>query len=530
MLPPPKTKQSLSDSNVARLSEQTGATALVDAAAQATQSAATSLDWLALIDPVNDLILGTKRSDTLQARAEGDIVFGRGGNDNLSSTFNRTALVGGEGGDTLTTAVAIGLGDPPAPAAEPLHGLVVQIGGAGKDHLTAQLSMAAPGTTGDVMIDGGDGQDSITVNATPGGRVVSGPLLTTQLNTHVLGGSGDDLITVVGGTRDSAVDVNVTNTVDAGPGDDKVIVSGETTFSGYKGNAVNVVWGGDGRDSIEATAIAQANSPDLASNTLYGGKGADDLHAYCLVNSNSAAPSGMNELWGDDGDDHLTATQLSTHNSYSELTNLLYGGGGNDVLLAEIAKLDVPYFPYDLSGRAENRLDGGSGDDVLVASILREAGGADFAASYLDGGTGNDWLTVTGGSDNVLNGGDGNDTLNGGAGNDRIIGGKGTDTLTGGAGNDRFEFGAAVTSPNFAGDLIKDFNNGDDTLVIDLESGTGAFIGTNGFTLGGTIEARYDAGRAMVQVDLNNNGLFGSGDLAIKGIAVAPMVSDFLFE
>ena len=88
--------------------------------------------------------------------------------------------------------------------------------------------------------------------------------------------------------------------------------------------------------------------------------------------------------------------------------------------------------------------------------------------------------------------------------------------------------GAAVTSPNFAGDLIKDFDSRYDTLSLDI-TGTGAFIGAVKFHAGGTIEARYDDGLDMVQVDLNNNGLFGSGDLAIKGIAAAPTTSDFLF-
>ena len=251
MLPLPKAKQTLGDSNIAVQLPVVGLP-------EATQSAGDECRLARAHRTGQRQILGTKRNDTLQARAEGDIVFGREGNDNLSSAFNRTALVGGDGGDTLTSAVAIGLADPSVPVTEPLHGLIVQLGGAGQDHLSAQLSMAAPGGTGagDVMVDGGDGQDSITVSTAPGTGYGG-----VELNTHVLGGSGDDVIDIVGGTRDGGASAYVTNTVDAGTGDDQVTVSSETTFFGLSGNAVNVVWGGDGRDSIDATRLHRQTAP-----------------------------------------------------------------------------------------------------------------------------------------------------------------------------------------------------------------------------------------------------------------------------
>ena len=52
-------------------------------------------------------IFGTDGPDTLAARADGDRVFGLGGNDILSSAFNRTTLDGGAGGDRLTTELVV---------------------------------------------------------------------------------------------------------------------------------------------------------------------------------------------------------------------------------------------------------------------------------------------------------------------------------------------------------------------------------------------------------------------------------------
>jgi Ca2+-binding RTX toxin-like protein len=175
---------------------------------------------------------------------------------------------------------------------------------------------------------------------------------------------------------------------------------------------------------------------------------------------------------------------------------------------------------YDLPAHVENL----TLLDVLGAPI----GGGNELANVI---TGNSTENLLGGRDgnDTLFGLGGKDTLDGDNGNDRLIGGDGADWLWGGLGDDRFEFGGASSSPKGGGDRIADFNTGNDTIVIDLASGKGAYIGTKAFTPGGNIEARYDSVGDQVQVDLNNNGVFGSGDLQILGIATTPTTSDFVF-
>jgi hypothetical protein len=119
-------------------------------------------------------------------------------------------------------------------------------------------------------------------------------------------------------------------------------------------------------------------------------------------------------------------------------------------------------------------INGTTGNDVL--SIAK-----DRSNDTLFGLVGNDTLdSLNGSGSNTLDGGDGDDTINvnrndtaiGGAGDDLISGGFGGNTLTGGAGQDLFVLSAIdlPTSPN----TIADFNPLDDTIQIDLPSGSTA--------------------------------------------------------
>ena len=95
-----------------------------------------AFDWLSLIDPINSLILGTGDDDVLSAQADGDIVLGLAGNDRLNSTFNLTALIGGDGEDTLTTNVIV-----PLQSDAPVHGIAIQLGETGNDDLDATVTL-----------------------------------------------------------------------------------------------------------------------------------------------------------------------------------------------------------------------------------------------------------------------------------------------------------------------------------------------------------------------------------------------------
>ncbi|MAW87437.1 MAG: hypothetical protein CMJ42_13000 [Phyllobacteriaceae bacterium] len=65
-------------------------------------------------------------------------------------------------------------------------------------------------------------------------------------------------------------------------------------------------------------------------------------------------------------------------------------------------------------------------------------------ALTVDGGTGNDTITLYSDGDTTTHGGDGNDTITGNSGKDTIYGGDGADTINGGAGDDWIDGGAGA--------------------------------------------------------------------------------------
>lgn len=502
-----------------------------------------TIEWLSLIDPSN-LIVGTHRNDTLRAKAEGDIVFGFTGNDDLSSTFNRTALVGGSGKDTLTTKIIV-----PLQCDEPVHGLAVQFGGAGNDILSATVRLQGGDVTVEdrdltakVLLHGGQGNDIITAKAN-----VALPVFgTVTIANSVLGGSGNDTINAVADTR-GALDGNFAkNAVDGGSGNDHITAHAKTEFGGFTAKAINVLKGGNGNDVLDASAKGVSNDTELVSNTLHGGRGDDVLRAYNLTDSNSRAPVGINELWGDNGNDILKATHFTdgentitdvtnrldggngddclkavstAHGGFVEALNRLKGGNGKDVLTACLdveasggrsipgvdlydvsnvldggsgndhlkAFLSVTAFPFGTDdSRAENWLNGGSGNDTLWATVACGSVGA----SFLNGGSGNDRLTVFGGAENVLKGGRGKDTLTGGVGDD---------TLCGGSGADRFVF--ALLNGH---DDITDFQKGKDVIDLTALATIDDFADLDIESSGGSTVIHFDADNDLTIAGVNN--------------------------
>jgi serralysin len=521
------------------------------------RAASASADWLSLIDPVHQTITGTNGNDTLAAGADGDIVEGLRGDDDLSSTFNRTALIGNQGNDTLTTDVFV-----PRQGNDPVHGVAVQFGGADDDTMNATMTLEGGDVTvqqreltADVRADGGIGNDDITVTA----NVASAIFGDATLETHVLGGDGKDTIVATADAENVLNENRVMNTVDGGADDDTITALARTEFDGSIGTAINVVDGGEGNDVMTATAIGHSNATQLVQNSMHGGRGDDLMSASNLTNSNSRAPVGINELWGEDGNDTLQADHTATGNRISDVTNHLDGGKGTDNLSATVsangefvravndldggnqndilvASMDIvsfgfggppPSFPnakaYDISNilsggfgddslqaylsvqampgvtdgsKAENRLDGGGGNDTLVATVATDGVGT----SFLNGGGGDDALTVIGGTDNHLDGGTGKDTLTSGSGDDTFFGGGGAD--------------AFVFAPPNGHDTIGDFETGRD--LIDLTAFAAADIHDFSDL---TIDAT--SGDSVIQFDVGN-------DITVAGVTQL-RASDFLF-
>lgn len=518
--------------------------------------------WLSLIEPVHETITGSNGGDTLSARADGDIVYGLGGNDTLSSTFNRTALIGGTGNDRMTTTVIVpfqSTGTTHGTAVQiggdgrdRLDATVTLQGGDTSQFVEGRTLLA------ELSLDGGRDSDVIHAVANVGGYVLADATITNR----ILGGGGNDVIDALADARGAFGYNRPTNIVNGGAGNDRITASILTDTIASSATAINALTGGDGNDILDASARGQTNFTDLVKNTLDGGRGNDVLRAYNLTNSNSGAPVGINELRGGDGKDVLDATIEAPGNRISDITNRLSGGSGADRLTASlnavseyvravnqldggaqndrlVAKTDIESYgsgspppsnypdakafnvsnilnggsgndrleaslsvknesySIDDGSHAENRLNGGIGNDTLVATVV--SGSGYVGASFLSGGSGNDRLTVFGGSGNVLNGGAGRDTL---------IGGTGDDHFTGGGGNDRYVF--ALQNGH---DTVR-FEDGKD--VMDLR----AFAASNihGF---GDLNIETVGADSVIHFDANN-------DITVIGVTRLS-ASDFLF-
>jgi Ca2+-binding RTX toxin-like protein len=172
----------------------------------------TLYDWLSLILPLQKTTVGSNGVDALATTTEGEVVLGLGGADRISSSFNRTALVGGKGDDTLITTLDL------ESSSDPIAGKVVQLGEWGDDSLDATVTLIQGGGTIDVHQDGGTGDDTINAKVTAPAPAFGGLIATIVVN----GGRGDDVINVVNDSDIIAGSSLLTNKIDGGDGHDRI--------------------------------------------------------------------------------------------------------------------------------------------------------------------------------------------------------------------------------------------------------------------------------------------------------------------
>jgi Ca2+-binding RTX toxin-like protein len=248
-----------------------------------------------------------------------------------------------------------------------------------------------------VVINGGDGNDSLTVLAK-----------TTEIANATLNGEGGDDVLTGADTGD---------TLNGGDGNDRLIgAKGTDLMSGGAGNDTLVWNNGDGSDRMNGDAgndVAEVNgSPTLGDVfTLDPEPGGVKFQRTNLVPFTLDTATERFQVNGLGGDDSVTA----------------HDGVGAATLLS---------------------VDGGAGNDTVVGSD-----GPDL----ISGGEGNDTLSGGGGDDRIV-GDHGNDTMNGGAGDDTLVwnNGDGTDVINGDDGRDDVEVNGSPT----AGDVFTVQPNG----------------------------------------------------------------------
>jgi Ca2+-binding RTX toxin-like protein len=300
-------------------------------------------------------------------------------------------------------------------------------------------------------IDGGAGDDTITLNNTKAGKAV------------IYGGPGTDTIT-------------------AGPGDD--IIYGQDGWDTiYGGDGKDLIFGDDGRLYNDATSpslrarVGAADGNDTirgqgGMDILIGGGGDDDIEGG----------GEQDFILGDGGKitfnspmtaDHIIAGGVAdTERFINGGADTLKGGAGNDVIFGGCGD-DWIYGEGDddlllgeagtdwiYGGTEADTIYGDSGSPVTYAvgdlDLYTPTAVLDLWYEMKPGGSGEtDYITGEAGADRIFGSG-GNDSIFGDTGGDTIFGGSGADLIGGGADNDTI-FGNAEPDTLYGG-------KGDDTL------------------------------------------------------------------
>ncbi|WP_425490124.1 beta strand repeat-containing protein, partial [Azospirillum tabaci] len=503
----------------------------------------------------DDTLSGGAGNDSLDGGVGYDTLYGNDGDDTLlGGDFD--SLDGGAGNDVLSLDNLSygyahgGLGDDSLTGGSGIQWLY---GDAGNDTLSGGAGNdSLDGGAGNDSLDGGAGNDALysgsgidTLTGGSGGDVFNfsgyysvysgSPAMEWAGDRITDFEAGDKLrftnltlsasriqVTAANGVTTLAIDVDNNGsfesalTLDGTFAADGLIVGNEGSDTVISlpsvqgtGSADFVHVAGDGRtapagttDMELATVSNDAIFTGGGNDTVYGGAGGDWI----------GGGGGDDQLFGEAGDDTLSGGAGNDSLDGGVGYDTLYGNDGDDTLL----------------GGDFDSLDGGAGNDVLSLDNLSYGyahGG--LGDDSLTGGSGIQWLygdagndTLSGGAGNdSLDGGAGNDSLDGGAGNDALYSGSGIDTLTGGSGGDVFNFSGYYSvysgSPamEWAGDRITDFEAGDKLRFTNL-------------TLSASrIQVTAANGVTTLAIDVDNNGSFESaltldGTFAADGLIV----------
>jgi Ca2+-binding RTX toxin-like protein len=330
----------------------------------------------------------------LYGNAAGNRITGGAGNDYIDGGNGTDIMHGGDGDDAL--------GDTSDSAINEIQNDELY-GEAGDDHLYLYRTRMDASTN---RLDGGAGNDHVSFE---------GWYFTQTLT--LIGGDGDDVISLVGG-RDV--------TIDAGAGDDLVSFN----FS-------------EGMDRIALTLGAGTDLVEVRRDRFTNNSLTTAIH---ITDFDAAA-----------GDRVIYGSFLRLLTNWDYLSNPFATGH----LKLEQRDGVGAVLRLDLDGGGNGFQDfivfeGVAADSLGLYAIGFAADGSDGPGITLDGTAAGDTLVGTG-HDDVIHGLDGSDRLFGDAGDDLIEGGLGDDTLSGGWGNDQMYGGDGA-------DQLDDVESGNDSL------------------------------------------------------------------
>ncbi|HEV2818795.1 MAG TPA: calcium-binding protein [Allosphingosinicella sp.] len=431
--------------------------------------------------PTNLVLNGGAGADDLLGLAGSDTINGAGGNDTIYGGIGHDTIDGGDGDDFIDGEL----------------GSDTITGGQGNDVLVDSYGYQG-------SVDGGIGNDTITVDLAAASFMVPGPLgaATHVFFRSVFGGEGDDLITFVARKDTQA-------TIEGGNGNDEIRYSAVLAV-GFTTNVAMTILAGDGNDLVSVTGPA----------TITLGAGADIVRVGPAAPVHETAPPHITDFQTGAGGDVVDLPTMLAANAYgwdySGNPLVLVQNGSNVELrintsvtllvfdnrtIAQFTTENFGGFPVGGAEPAGATITGTGADDTLVGTIgddtISGLGGNDtirggFNGDTIFGGDGADVLDGEGGSDHV-EGGDGNDILNDTrSGNDTLLGGGGDDLIV-------------VSHPDFfSPDMFVDGGEGND--VIRIDNATGTILGGGGNDDVSLIRAIFDT----LTVDL------GAGDDIVR--------------
>jgi len=307
---------------------------------------------------------------------------------------------------------------------------------------------------------GGEGNDTIDMDLT-------GSTITYELE----GGVGDDTITVTGGTGGGTIDGGVGNDVLTGGDGDDIITGGEGNDIIDGSGGYDILFGDFGRvfeniadpDPLVTSRITGSDGND----TIYGGD--DDDIIFGAGGDDVLDGEGGNDLVvGDGGRFAFIPTGGRTNFLISDVLPTSYTGYTipgigtyippdqiSDAIDAVAEDLAMTFSSIDLGFGGNDIVSGGSGNDLLFGGTADDVMNGDTGNDLILGGKGFD--EIYGGADNdMIFGGDQADYIYGNGGNDVISGGSGNDYIHGNAGNDvmKGDSGADIMFGDNGNDLI----------------------------------------------------------------------------
>lgn len=255
-----------------------------------------------------------------------------------------------------------------------------------------------------------------------------------HVNDFAYGGTGQDLLIGAGG-NDHLYGQYGDDTLLGGEGDDLL----------HGGDGADLLDGGTGNDQFE------------------GGDGADLFLAGTGANGITDFSGAEGDLLRIDGQDY-TLQQLMEIGQFSDVRG---SGSDDDLVITHDGGTVTLYGAKSrnaawLEDLTRGPVEGGEGDDTIsVGHADADGDRVTDRADTIRGGAGNDLIEAGDGED-LVEGGSGDDRLEGMNDNDTLIGGAGRDTLIGGAGNDLLVGGDGTDSLSGWG--------GDDTIIMGKDT------------------------------------------------------------